>query len=110
MVDVGLARHGGLRDDPLGIARVGRDQRAAVARVVADPHRHLDHRLGVEGLQRAAQLRADGRAAQLEDRLVLERGQGHGDSLSASRGSRLRATVPPGRASSSSSGTPRACS
>ena len=41
------------RDHALGVAGIGRDQRAAVARVVADPHRHLDHRLGVEGLQRA---------------------------------------------------------
>ena len=91
MVDVGLARHGGLGDDPLRVAGVGRDQRAAVAGVVADPDRDLDHRLGVEGLQRAVQLCADRRSSQLQDGLIGER-------------------LHEGAASSSSSGVPRACS
>ena len=91
VVDVGLGRDRGLGHDPLRLAGVGRDQRAAGARVVADPHRHLDHRLGVERLQRARELRAHGRPPQLQDRFVCE-------GLHA------------GAASSSSSGTPRACS
>ena len=44
-VDVGLVRDRGVRDDAVRVAGVGRDERVALAAVVADPQRHAQREL-----------------------------------------------------------------
>ena len=99
-------RHRGPRHDAVGVARIGRIDRGAVggAAIGADDHRHLERQRPIDGRQRIGQLRADGRAAQLQDRLVGESRQGAHRTYVVSR---LGAS---GGASNVSSGTPRACS
>ena len=103
VVDVGLGRDRRLGHDPLRLAGIGRDQRAAGARVVADPHRDLDHRLGVERLQRARELRADRRPPQLQDRFV---GEGLRQSMRG-RPAAAPAALPAARRAPARTGTTR---
>ena len=71
--------------DAVDVARVGRDERFALAAVAADPERHAQRQLRLELVHPGGQLLARGRAAQLEDGFVAERSQrAHGAARSLS--------------------------
>ena len=77
-VDLGLGRRGGARDDAVGHARVGRDDRVA-ARVSSPTQTGTSSGAArVVLAQRVGELRAHRRAAQLEHRLVDERRRARG--------------------------------
>ena len=76
VLDVLFGRLVGVGDDAGRLRRVDGGELAAGHHGVADQHRDLERELGVERSQRLQRLAADGLAAQLEQRLVAERGHG----------------------------------